>query len=74
VLLLELGERFGKNIGDGVLVGICLKREELAEMAGVTVETVIRLLSAFRDEGLIRVEGRTMTLLNVERLSRIARR
>ncbi len=43
-------------------------------MAGITVETTIRLLSAFRDEGLIRLDGRTVTLANPERLARIGRR
>jgi len=73
-LLLELGDRFGQQAGDGLHVGISLKREELAELAGVTVETVIRLLRAFRSEGLVCLDGRAITLLNPERLSRIARR
>ncbi|MBI4400500.1 MAG: Crp/Fnr family transcriptional regulator [Nitrospirae bacterium] len=72
-LLLELGDRFGKKAGNEVLVGITLKREEVAEMAGVTVETVIRLLGAFRDEGLVGIDGRVITLLRPDRLARIAR-
>lgn len=72
-VLLELGERFGKRTDNQVQVGIKLKREEVAEMAGVTVETVIRLLGSFREEGLISVDGRAITLLNSERLARIAR-
>lgn len=71
-LLLELGSRFGGKAGDGVRVGLTLKREEVAEMAGVTVETAVRLLGAFRDEGLIGIDGRTITLLNPDRLTRIA--
>ncbi len=72
-LLLELGERFGQKADGKVQFGITLKREEVAEMAGVTVETAIRLLGAFREEGLVALEGRSITLLNVDRLSRIAR-
>jgi CRP/FNR family transcriptional regulator len=72
-LLLELGDRFGKKAGEKVLVGITLKREEVAEMAGITVETVIRLLGAFRDEGLVNIDGRAITLLSPDRLARIAR-
>jgi CRP-like cAMP-binding protein len=37
------------------------------------VETVIRLLGALRDEGLIGIDGRTITLLNPDRLTKIAR-
>ena len=51
-----------------------LKREEVAEMAGITVETAIRLLGVFRDEGVLTIDGRTITLLNPDRLSRIAER
>ena len=73
-LLLELGDRFGKKYADQVQVGLTLKREEVAEMAGITVETAIRLLKTFRREGLLAVDGRAITLLNLDRLTRIARR
>jgi len=72
-LLLELGNRFGGKTEDGIRVGPTLKREEVAEMAGITVETAVRLLGTFRDEGLIRLDGRTITLLNPDRLTRLAR-
>ena len=73
-LLLELDDRFGKKCAGEVQVGLTLKREEVAEMAGITVETAIRLLSVFRDEGLLTIDGRAITLLNPDRLARIARR
>jgi CRP/FNR family transcriptional regulator len=72
-LLLELGTRFGEKAGKGTLIGIKLKREELADMAGIAVETAIRLLSAFREEGLIGIDRRSITLLSRDRLARIAR-
>lgn len=72
-LLLEMSQRFGKVGHEGVLVGIPLKREEVAEMAGITVETAIRMLGTFRDEKLIALDGRTITLLNPDRLTKIAR-
>lgn len=74
LLLLELGDQGEAGTpGDGAC-GIVLKREEVAEMAGVAVETAIRLLGAFREEGLVQVDGRQITLLKPERLARIARR
>lgn len=73
-LLLELAHRFGQGTGEAVDLRLALKREELAELLGVTVETAIRLLSAFRTEGLVRLNGRAITLLNRGRLARIARR
>lgn len=72
-LLLDMSGQFGRKTGEGSLVVPTLKREEVAEIAGVTIETVIRLLGALRDEGLVRIDGRTITLLNPDRLARIAR-
>jgi CRP-like cAMP-binding protein len=72
-LLLELGDRFGKKGADQIQVGVTLKREEIAEMAGITVETAIRLLSVFRNEGVLTIDGRAITLLKPDRLARIAR-
>ena len=72
-LLLELGDRFGKKDADQIQVGVTLKREEIAEMAGITAETAIRLLSVFRNEGVLTIDGRAITLLKLDRLARIAR-
>ncbi|MEW6544843.1 MAG: Crp/Fnr family transcriptional regulator [Nitrospirota bacterium] len=72
-LLLELVDRFGRTAERGVQVDLALKREEVAEMAGVTAETVCRLLSAFQNEGLVCLNGRSITVLKPDRLARIAR-
>lgn len=71
-LLLELDGRSGAPTDGKRPVSATLTREELAEMMGVTVETVIRLLSNFRREGLVQTSGRPIRLLNAERLARIA--
>jgi len=72
-LLLEMGQRFGRPGDDGIPIGIALKREEVAEMAGITAETAIRMLGALRDEKVIAIDGRRITLLDSDRLARIAR-
>ncbi len=72
-LLLDLAERFGRRVSDQVRIEITLKREELAELAGVTIETAIRQLNAFREEGLITVQGRQIAINDAERLGRVAR-
>lgn len=72
-MLLELAERFGCRDDAGVNIGMSLKREELAEMTGITPETLARLLSTFQVEKLLTVNRRTITLTNVTRLSCIAR-
>ncbi len=71
-VLLDLGARFGKQESEGVQLEIQLTREELAELAGVAPETLIRLLSRFKKERLVATSGREITLLNSERLTKIA--
>jgi len=71
-LVLELSERFGTQDSAGIRITLKLKREDLAQMIAVTVETVVRLLRDFQESGLILVQGRELTLLNVDRLTKIA--
>jgi CRP/FNR family transcriptional regulator len=71
-LLLDLGKRFGHSDPDGIRLGIQLRREELAELIGAAPETVIRLLSRFRRERLVATNGSEITLLQPDRLSKIA--
>jgi CRP/FNR family transcriptional regulator len=54
-------------------VEVALTREEVAALTGVAMETAIRLLGEFRDEGLVQLDGRKITLLQPDRLTRIAR-
>jgi len=49
-----------------------LPREDLANMVGSATETIIRLLSEFREEGLIAIEGRKIILKNVKILKKVA--
>lgn len=71
-LLLELQERFGEAVPDGTRLALNLKREDLAQMAAVTVETVVRLLHDLQAHGLIAIQGRDITILKSERLQKIA--
>lgn len=71
-LLVELSERFGQKEDKGMRIILKLKREDLAQMIAVTVETVVRLLHDFQEAGLITMQGRDLTLLNVDRLTIIA--
>lgn len=45
-----------------------LTQEELGHMAGISRETVTRLLSAFRRDGLLRIEDDCMVLPDIRRL------
>jgi CRP/FNR family transcriptional regulator len=53
-------------------VALGYSRREIAEMIGVSTETVIRLLGRLRRKGLITSHGREIVISDVEKLSRIA--
>jgi CRP-like cAMP-binding protein/CheY-like chemotaxis protein len=48
-----------------------ISREDLASMAGMATETVSRTLSDFMEEGLITKDGPVITILHMQRLSRM---
>jgi CRP/FNR family transcriptional regulator len=71
--LLELAEKFGDPEEEGVRVRHDLTQEELAQLVGASRETVNKALSDFANRGWLRLEGRTVLLMDSERLARRAR-
>jgi CRP-like cAMP-binding protein len=71
--LLDLSEKFGTAEGDGVRVRHDLTQEELAQLVGASRETVNKALSEFATRGWLRIEGRSVLLLEPDRLERRAR-
>ncbi|HVE12598.1 MAG TPA: Crp/Fnr family transcriptional regulator [Elusimicrobiota bacterium] len=49
-----------------------LKRKEIAEMAGLTIETTVRLLKDFEERGLTRRKGKDIVVTDPERLKTLA--
>jgi DNA-binding response OmpR family regulator len=50
---------------------IKISRNDLASVAGIATETLIRTMSNFKKQGLIEIEGRTIRILDLERLKEI---
>jgi len=48
-----------------------ISRTDLAGIAGIATETFIRTLSDFKRDGLIEIEGRSIKILNVEKLKKV---
>lgn len=71
--LLDLAAKFGVVETDGTRVRHDLTQEELAQLVGASRETVNKALSEFAHRGWIRIEGRSVLLLDSERLTRRAR-
>jgi len=48
-----------------------ISREDIANLSGTATETTIRTLSDFKSEGLIDINGRTITILTLDKLERM---
>ena len=71
--LIDLGERFGKETPEGLYVNHDLTQEELAQLVGASRETVNKALADFAGRNWIRLDGRAVLILDVERLSKRGR-
>ena len=69
-IILNLESEFGSD-EDSVL-RITLTREEMANLVGTATESVIRLLSEFKADRLISLNGRKIKILDKPGLKRIA--
>jgi len=67
-LLLLLQESHGIREDGRMRIDIRLTREEMATMIGTAPETLIRFVTEFKDEGLIEQEGKTLFVLNQNKL------
>lgn len=68
-ILLLLEQKLGTD-PEG-FIKISLTREEIANLIGTATESTIRLISEFKQDGLIEVEGRNIKILNHEKLIKV---
>jgi len=67
-MLLRLSDKYGETKDDLIELNINLTREELANLAGTSRETVSRILSQFGKEKIINIKGRKIAILNRNKL------
>jgi len=70
--LLILKEKFTDSVNEKNEVQIDLTREDLANIVGTAVETLVRLLHDFKEEALIQTEGRKIIIKDKHKLLEIA--
>lgn len=70
--LLDAVANFGKPHKEGVEITVRLSREELASIVGTATETLIRLMSDFKENGYIKQEGKTIIVADIEGLKELA--
>lgn len=66
--LVILADREGVWTDRGLLIRHRYSHQELARRLGTSRETVTRMLSRFKDEGLVSIEGRTLIVTDRDRL------
>lgn len=69
-VLIQLVDEFG--LDDQKSLKISLTREELANIVGTATESVIRLLSEFKSDMLVELNGRKIRILNAKGLEKIS--
>lgn len=63
--------RFAEKLQEDEQGNIHIMRSDLAAVAGMATETLIRTLSHFKSEGLISIQDRNIRILNLTELQRI---
>lgn len=67
-ILLCLSERIFKNAE----FELNLSRKELAELSGLSAETTVRMLKQFKEEGLVKIDGKKLHILDYDKLRKIS--
>jgi CRP/FNR family transcriptional regulator len=66
--LLDLVETAGSVEGQRAVIRVQLTRQDIADLAGTTVETAIRIMSRWSKEGLVLTEGDGFLIPDLDRL------
>jgi len=66
--IIMLKETYGMEGEGSDVIDIALSREDLANIVGTATETVIRLLSDFKSDGMIALKGKKIQVLDAKRL------
>jgi len=70
--LIVMREKYKSDAAPGLPVEINLSRADLSNVVGTARENVVRLLSDFRQEGILETKGRRIIIRDVKKLIAIA--
>jgi len=63
-VLFVLSESYGEPSPGGFQLSVPLTRQDMAELSGTTVESAIRVCSRWQKEGIIKSEGRMISVMD----------
>ena len=69
--LLFIKETYGFE-EDGITLNVRLSREEIANLVGTATESTIRLLSDFKKDGIVELDGKKIKILKHTQLLQTA--
>lgn len=70
--LIVLREKYKTNFEEGMPIEINMSREDLASLVGTARENVVRILSDFKESGIVNTQGRKIIVNDLNELVRIA--
>jgi CRP-like cAMP-binding protein len=70
--VLRLAQQSGKREPDGIRIDFPISKQDLAEMAGTTLHTVSRILTAWEEAGLVGIGRQKLLVKEPHRLLLIA--
>ncbi len=68
-LLIEMAEKYGQRNPEGIELCVKLSHQEMASIIGSTRETVTVMLGQLQNEGIIQVNRRRITIVDLNKLS-----
>lgn len=69
--ILELSRQHGIQDGGGVLIPLRLSQGDLGKLVGLTRETVNGIVQAWRDQGVVEMDRRSIRVRDADRLRRM---
>lgn len=72
-VLLVLTRSFGRDCPEGILLDVPLTRQEIAELAGTTVESTIRTLSRWQKQSWVETQARHILVKDLDKLIQAVR-
>ncbi len=70
--ILRLVDQSGEQTDEGIVINFPITRQDIAEMTGTTLHTVSRLLSAWRDKGVVKSGRKRIVVCAMDDLIRLA--
>ncbi len=65
---------FGKEIYNSRIFDLPVSRKEIADFIGMSTANVIRTMSEFKKDGIIKIDGKTIEVADINKLEILSRR